>query len=209
MSLYSFIRGVFSVSTKCILRARFEGLENVPDQGACIFAVNHISFWDPVLLVGAIKNRELTFLARSSLFNKPIVSFLLRKTNSVPVERNGNDLSAIRAALGVLKSDGALAIYPQGTRCPDRDPRETEFRDGAAYLALYSAATVVPVGVYTKNYRIRWFRKVRVIFGKALQTQVMSPVERKEALKPYSEQIKQEILRLCDLAREHEETKGS
>lgn len=207
MSLYSFLRGLFSASTKCILRARVEGSEHVPEEGACIFAANHLSFWDPVILVGAIKNRELSFLARSSLFSKPVVGYLLRKTHSMPVERNGSDLSAIRAAISILKQNGALAIYPQGTRCPDKEPAETEFHDGAAYLALYSGATVVPVGVYTKNYRIRWFRRVYVVFGEPIAIPRLSPDQRKKSLKAYTEKIRDEILNLCSLARAHAQSK--
>ena len=61
-----------------------EGWEHVPG-GACLFASNHQSMVDPPLL-GSCLPREISFIARRSLFDNPVFGFVIRACHSIPVE---------------------------------------------------------------------------------------------------------------------------
>jgi 1-acyl-sn-glycerol-3-phosphate acyltransferase len=94
-----------------------EGWENVPD-GACLFASNHQSMLDPPLL-GSCLPREISFIARRTLFDNPVFGFVIRACHSIPVDRGEADIGAIRAALAALGAGEGLLIFPEGTRSHD------------------------------------------------------------------------------------------
>ena len=67
---------------------RVYNAERVPLKGPVILASNHASILDPPL-VGSGLHRGINYLARESLFRFPVLGWLLRKWNSVPVDREG------------------------------------------------------------------------------------------------------------------------
>lgn len=152
-----------------------EGWEHVP-QGACLFASNHQSMLDPPL-IGSCLPREISFIARRSLFDNPIFGFVIRACHSIPVDRGEADIGAIRSALAALKSGDGLLIFPEGTR--SQDGAFGEPQAGVGLLACKSGVPVVPIHIRGArdvlprgaNFPVGSAR-IRVRFGKA-----MSPAE--------------------------------
>jgi len=139
------LRGFF----RLVYQAWEEGLENVPDRGACVLASNHQSFLDPPLLATAIPHRQVFFLAKRELFSVPFLGPFLRACGCVEVDRKGREVDKRRALDGarVRLEDGRLVgIYPEGTR--SRDGRLRPARSGVAVLALRTGAPVVPAAVF-------------------------------------------------------------
>ncbi|MEI6597516.1 MAG: lysophospholipid acyltransferase family protein, partial [bacterium] len=120
-----------------------EGWENVPT-GACLFAANHQSMVDPPLL-GSCLPREISYIARRSLFYNPLFGAVIRSCNSIPVDRGEADVGAIRAALGALADNRGLLIFPEGTRSFDGIIKEP--KAGAGLLACKSGVPVVPIHI--------------------------------------------------------------
>ena len=90
--------------------------ERVPLKGPVILASNHASFIDPPL-VGSGVHRGINYLARESLFRFPGVGWLLRKWNSVPVDRDGGGAASLKADPRPGSSPAArLFLFPEGTR---------------------------------------------------------------------------------------------
>jgi 1-acyl-sn-glycerol-3-phosphate acyltransferase len=148
-----------------------EGWENVP-QGACIFASNHQSMLDPPL-IGSCLPREISFIARRSLFDNPVFGAVIRACHSIPVDRGEADIGAIRVALAALAEGRGLLIFPEGTR--SQDGVIGEAKAGAGLLACKSGAPVVPIhirGARDVLPRGALFpvggARLRVRFGKAL-----------------------------------------
>ncbi len=83
-----------------------------------------------------------------------------------PVVRGKNDVGAVKTALQILKSDGVLGIFPEGTcvKNNDRGP----VKPGAFNLALKTKATIIPFGIYTKNWRRHFFKPSRMSFGRPM-----------------------------------------
>jgi 1-acyl-sn-glycerol-3-phosphate acyltransferase len=121
-------------------RVHVHGAENVPETGPVILASNHMGYIDGPLLFTA-SPRPLHALVKIEMFTGR-VGVLLAKMGSIPVYRAGADPAAVKSCLRVLSEDGAVAIYPEGNRGLG-DVAQT--KPGAAYLALVSAAPVVPV----------------------------------------------------------------
>ena len=148
-----------------------EGWEKVP-HGACIFASNHQSMLDPPL-IGSCLPREISFIARRSLFDNPLFGAVIRACNSIPLDRGEADIGAIRIALQALKSGKGLLIFPEGTRSHDGVIKEA--KAGAGLLACKSGVPVVPIHIRGANDvlpRNAYFptgnARVRVRFGEAL-----------------------------------------
>ena len=120
-----------------------EGWENVPS-GACLFASNHQSMVDPPL-IGSCLPREISYIARRSLFYNPLFGAIIRSCNSIPVDRGEADVGAIRAALGALADNRGLLIFPEGTRSFDGIIKEP--KAGAGLLACKSGVPVVPIHI--------------------------------------------------------------
>jgi 1-acyl-sn-glycerol-3-phosphate acyltransferase len=95
--------------------------ERVPLTGPVILASNHASYLDPPL-VGSGIHRGINYLARDTLFRYPGMGWLLRKWQSVPVDRDGGGAAGLKAILSRLLAGGAIILFPEGTRTRDGKP---------------------------------------------------------------------------------------
>ena len=78
-------------------------------------------------------------------FEIPVLGLLMRIFGAFPVNVESADASAHRAAVAVLRSGGALVVFPEGGRT--RTGRPEPFKPGAFRLALKYGAPVVPVTI--------------------------------------------------------------
>jgi 1-acyl-sn-glycerol-3-phosphate acyltransferase len=149
--LYTIGKLTVAPALRLAFRPHVEGLEHIPATGGAIFAGNHLSVADELLL-GTVVPRHLAFWAKSEYFKgtgvKGVFSkFVLTGLGAIPVERAGGRaaLSAFDAAIPVLKAGDLVAVYPEGTRSPDG--RLYRGRTGAARLAVAAGVPIIPVGV--------------------------------------------------------------
>ncbi len=119
--------------------------ERVPASGPVILAANHASFIDPPL-VGAGVKRAINYLARENLFRFPVMGWVLRQWQVVPVDREGGGASGLRAILERLLAGGAIILFPEGTRTPDGKMQTA--KSGIGLTVIKSAAPVVPARVF-------------------------------------------------------------
>ncbi|MFF5176117.1 lysophospholipid acyltransferase family protein [Micromonospora sp. NPDC000089] len=149
--LYTIGKLTVAPAIRLAFRPTVEGLEHIPATGGAIFAGNHLSVADELLL-GTVVPRHLAFWAKSEYFTGTgpkgaFSKFLLTGLGAIPVERAGGRaaLSAFDAAIPALKAGDLVAVYPEGTRSPDG--RLYRGRTGTARLAVAAGVPVIPVGV--------------------------------------------------------------
>ncbi|SBT46117.1 lysophospholipid acyltransferase family protein [Micromonospora auratinigra] len=149
--LYTIGKLTVAPALRLAFRPTVEGLEHIPATGGAIFAGNHLSVADELLL-GTVVPRHLAFWAKSEYFKGTglkggFSKFVLTGLGAIPVERAGGRaaLSAFDAAIPVLKAGDLVAVYPEGTRSPDG--RLYRGRTGAARLAVAAGVPIIPVGV--------------------------------------------------------------
>ena len=171
---YNFSRLVMWCVTKVYFRYSYRGGEHVPRYGPLVILCNHQSNLDPVL-VGVACPRQLSFLARNTLF-VGWFAWLIRSFDAIPIDREGTSLGGIRATLGRLKKGDAVLLFPEGTRTLDGNLQP--LKPGFAALVRRSHATIVPAaltGAFTAMARgVKLPRPVRIAlqFGAAI-----TPVE--------------------------------
>jgi 1-acyl-sn-glycerol-3-phosphate acyltransferase len=156
---------------KLYFRWRVYNAERVPLKGALILASNHASFLDPPL-VGSGVRRGINYLARENLFRFPIMGWVLRQWQVVPVDRDGGGAAGLRAILDRLLAGGAIILFPEGTRT--RDGKLQPARSGIGLTVIKSRAPVVPVRVfgtfeaYGRNTKFPKPKRVMVKYGEPL-----------------------------------------
>jgi NTE family protein len=128
---------------------RITGLENIPERGAVLLASNHISMFDPLVIasVADLRGRRIRFMAMAELFRKPVPRWFFRSLGHIPVERRSDTArSSLTSALTTLGWGECLGIFPEGGLSRDLEPRAGQ--TGAARLARWSRAPVVPIGLW-------------------------------------------------------------
>ena len=188
---WCFYRGLF----RLFFRWRVYNPERVPLSGGIILASNHASFLDPPL-VGAGVRRGINYLARESLFRFPIVGWVLRNWNCVPVDREGGGAAGLRAILDRLLAGGAIILFPEGTRTHDGNLQPA--KPGIGLTVIKSTALVVPVRVfgtfeaYGRHHKFPRPLRVMVKYGKPMRFEKLR-AEAKVCAKPRLKEIYQQV----------------
>lgn len=158
---------IFGAAAKLFFR-RIETVnaDTVPKGTGVIFVSNHPNgLIDPLLVFIALP-RRIAFLAKSTIFKMPVLSFLARTVEALPVYRkmdSGADVSkndeTFRLAAERLRGGGSIAIFPEGVS--HNSPKLLPIKTGAARIALGALAAgegqepfdlrIVPVGLYYTN----------------------------------------------------------
>lgn len=129
----------------------WRGAENIPDDGGIIVAANHVSEIDP-LVVGHFLvdlGRAPRFLAKSELFRKPPMKWIVEGAKQIPVYRKASDASAaVAPAVEALKQGECVLIYPEGSATRDPEMWPMKARTGVARVALLSGAPVIPIAMW-------------------------------------------------------------
>ncbi|MFC6422508.1 lysophospholipid acyltransferase family protein [Ornithinimicrobium tianjinense] len=146
---YDLVIGVVRPVLLAITRREWTGGEHLPPEGGFIVASNHYSEVDPFMLGHYLVDhgRAPFFLAKSALFEVPVVGAALRHLQQVPVYRATSRAGdALVEAEKALREGKCVAIMPEGTLTRDPDLWPMRARPGVGRLALASGAPVIPVG---------------------------------------------------------------
>ena len=192
---------------RVLFRPWVEGLENVPDEGAAIFASNHLSFSDSIFLPLVVP-RRVTFLAKSDYFTGRGVkgratAAFFKGAGQLPVDRSGGMAgeAALRSGMKVLRRGEMLGIYPEGTRSPDG--RLYRGRTGVARMVLETGVPVIPCAmlnterVQPPGQIIPRVVRPEVRFGRALDFSRYKGMESDRlVLRAITDEIMYELMRL-------------
>ncbi len=174
------------------------GDENVPTWGPLIVVSNHLSQSDPSFIGVAIPRRP-RFLAKRELFSNPLAGPLIRSYGGFPLNRQGGDVAAYRWALSLLRHDGTLVLFPEGTRSPKGLRRA---RLGATRIALASQAPLLPVGITGTEGFGTWARvffpnaRIRVNIGRTFTLPNVEGRPSREVLESLTDMMMQRIAML-------------
>ena len=169
-----------------LFRIHVHNAENEPKDKPYLIVSNHTSNADPVFLCAATKHQQPHFMAKKELFKIPLLRGLVKALGAFPVDRKGNDVGAIKKAIGMLKEGKCVGLFPQGTRRKGVDPRTTEVKNGAAMLAVKGEVQVLPCYIKMKKNKWAPFRRVDVYIGEPISFEELA----------YDEQAKGEYHRI-------------
>src|SRR5215213_6559063 len=156
------IRSVLRVILRVFFpRIEVSGIDRVPADGPGMLVVNHPNgLIDPLFLL-CLSPRPVSFLAKSTLFEMPVIGWFVRVMGSIPVYRHqdgafepAKNRQTFERARKILASGGAIAIFPEGAS--HGDPKLRPIKTGAARIALGATSVstdaqplaIVPLGIY-------------------------------------------------------------
>jgi len=151
------------------------GIENVPKEGAVIFAGNHPNaLMDGWLLTAKCGRWPLHFVGNAKLWKYRMLVPFLNATGAVPVyrreEHDGevDNQEAFETLYEVIESGNCMGIFPEGVS--HVEPKMVKLKTGAARIALTVAARgkthveMIPCGLnYIHRHRFR--SQVLIEFG--------------------------------------------
>lgn len=154
-----------------VYRMRVLHRERVPRTGGVLIVANHQSLLDPPAVGVALGVRNIVPIARQGLFSYPVVGWLIRNLNSIPVNEKEGDATAIRKAIRELEEKRCILIFPEGSRTFDGHLQP--FKRGAWILIARAKVPVLPVGVdgfyhawpRQRKFPSLWGRRTAVVFG--------------------------------------------
>jgi 1-acyl-sn-glycerol-3-phosphate acyltransferase len=123
---------------------KIQGSRNIPRRGPVLLIANHQSYLDSCV-VGMSCRRQLSYLARKTLFDNPFFRWLIYSLNAVPVDQEGVGKEGIKAILAQLKAGRAVIVHPEGERTPDG--RMQGLKPGIVLLIKRVQAPIVPLGI--------------------------------------------------------------
>lgn len=186
---------------KLMFRPWVEGVENIPKDGPCIIAANHLSFIDSLMVPLAVP-RRMVYLGKSDYFGK-WYSWFFRGVNVIPVHREGGEAgeSALSAGVEQLKKGLIVGIYPEGTRSPDGHLYRG--KTGVARMALRAGAPIVPVALVGTleaqplDRKLPRPRKIGIRFGPAIDvSRYAGKEDDRFALRSLTDELMYEIMML-------------
>src|SRR5215212_1925592 len=139
---FRFILAIFGIALRFFFR-RIETVNaDVVSKGTgVIFVLNHPNGLIDAALVFVALPRKISFLAKSTLFRMPVISFLLRTVDALPLYRKvdaGEDLSknqrTFELCSELLQKGGSIALFPEGVS--HNSPKLLPAKTGAARIAL-------------------------------------------------------------------------
>ena len=156
---------------KAYAKSRFRvtcyGSENIPkDKDRLIIACNHISFSDPAVIISYFPY-PIHFIAKSELFENPVMAFLVSNLNAFPVRRGMSDRQAVKYACDILNQDKILGIFPEGRRVLSSVPEKG--KRGVAFISKRTGADVLPVSLYISPEEDVMRPKLTIRFGRVLK----------------------------------------
>ena len=117
--LFPYVKWMFRKSYRHI---KYVGTENVPTDGAVIFAPNHTNALQDALAVLFIDSKHKVFVARADIFRKKAFATILNKLKIMPIRRMRDGASevlqndeTVNRAIETLRTGVPFCILPEGT----------------------------------------------------------------------------------------------
>lgn len=219
--LRSLIRGLARLLFRIFLKLEIEGWEHLPPGGPLIVISHHFSLFEgPILMAFLPYHKHLSWMAATELQESPVLRYLMKLYNIIPVWRGLPDRAAIQRALNWLAQGNVIGIMPEGS--VDETLRELTLvgvqtgmsegpnsresaqlitpRPGAAYLATRSGAPILPtafLGTEKILPNLKRLRRtpVRLIIGPVFGPLMIDPSLPKSERRAQLDEMGHEMMR--------------
>ena len=185
------LRFIAWVLIHTLYRVKQRGVQHIPHEGAALVVCNHVSFVDPVILMG-VSPRPIRFVMDHRIFKTPIISFIFRHTRAIPIAPAKEDPAMMDQAFAEVKKaldEGELVgIFPEG-RITDTGELYP-FRPGVSRILESNPVPVIPLALQglwgsffsrkdgpamSKPFRRGLFSKIAVVGAAPVPAEAASP----------------------------------
>ena len=131
-----------------VYRVSHSGLEKIPEEGPALLICNHVSYVDPLVLVGFVR-RPIRFVMDHRIFNTPVLSFIFKTAQAIPIAPAHEDAEMMEKAFdrvsAALKRGELVCIFPEGklTDTGQMNP----FKSGVTRIIERDPVAIVPMAL--------------------------------------------------------------
>jgi 1-acyl-sn-glycerol-3-phosphate acyltransferase len=155
-------------------RVEKQGLENVPETGPCIIVCNHVSYVDAIVIAACVR-RPIRFIMDHRIFRIPLMNWLFRTMQAIPVASAREDPAlkeaAFATAAAALRNGEIVAIFPEGSLTSTGEMNV--FRPGIERMLKDTPVPVVPMALrglwgsfFSRSYEGKAMRRWRGMFSR-------------------------------------------
>ena len=132
-----------------VVRIRVFNSRKIPQDRSLIFAINHTTGADPIIVLGALREK-IYWLAGAERFKNKFSAFFMRNfTNSVPVFRKEflRNFNSFKELFSISKGKKVFfGVFPEGKL--NKTGVIERIQKGAAYLSYKTKIPIVPVYIH-------------------------------------------------------------
>ncbi len=184
-----------------IYRVKAKDVElNIPDEEPAVIVCNHVSFVDGLILLASIR-RPIRFVMDKQIFKIPILSFLFKTSQAIPIAPYKKDPACMGKAFLRIKDELAhgnlVGIFPEGFITKDGNIQT--FKSGIERIIKENPVPVIPValrGIWGSIFSRKYKGIKRLLprkFWSKIELVVGDPVPPEKATKEYLQQVVTEL----------------
>ena len=161
MNAYKFVYYLIWPLFRLLFPCEYIGRENICN-GAAMVCCNHSSLLDPIYVGLAFgRKRQLFFMAKSEIFETPVVGKLFHSTVAFPVQRGETDIKSVRTCIRHLKKGEKVMLFPEGTRVSEEE--HVAAKTGAVRISTKLDVPIIPIYLSTGK---KIFCRAKLVIGK-------------------------------------------
>ncbi len=118
----------------------------LPREGGFLLACNHTSPYDVSCLMYVSQPRFLDFITTTQVMAQPVLGFIGRNLNTIPLDRGRVNGDAVRKVVARLKEGRVVCLFPEARMVPEAESvlHGGPHRAGLGRMAALARAPVVP-----------------------------------------------------------------
>ncbi|MBE5945966.1 MAG: hypothetical protein E7259_03360 [Lachnospiraceae bacterium] len=146
------------------IKVHVSGLDILPDE-KFLFVCNHRSAMDPLITMGILRDYNMGFVAKKSIYKVPVIANLMHRCYCLCLDRKNIREEAktiLRAGKLVKEQRASIGIYPEGTR--NKGEGLLPFLGGSFKIAKKANAPIVVASIKNpeKIFKDTIFKKTHV-----------------------------------------------
>lgn len=131
-----------------VYRVKKSGVNNIPEEGACVVVCNHVSYVDALIIGGTVR-RPIRFVMYHKIFKVPVLSFIFRTAKAIPIAGRKENPELLSKAMyeisEALEQGEMVCIFPEGKLTTDGEMNE--FKSGIEQILKTTPVPVVPMAL--------------------------------------------------------------
>lgn len=166
-----------------VYRIDTHDLDKIPKEGPALLVCNHVSFFDPAILLGELP-RPARFVMWYSFYEAPVFTYLFKGLKSIPIGNRRDRPELVEEAFDriaeELEAGRLVVIFPEGTIT--RDGEMNKFQPGIDQIVKRTPVPVVPLalrgmwGTWSSRKRGRALKGLPTAFMRKLTVVAGDPV---------------------------------
>ncbi len=183
-----FLRLLSWLLAHCVYRIKKEDLDKIPETGPALLVCNHVSFFDPPILLGVLP-RPARFVMWYGFYELPIVGNLFKWLKSIPISNRRERPELVSRAFDniaqELEAGRLVVVFPEGSIT--RDGEISKFQPGIDDIVKRTPVPVVPLalrglwGTWASRKKGRALKGFPTSFMKKLTVVAGDPVAPEDA----------------------------